>query len=43
VGEMICENRILVHKLKGIDYLGNLGIDRKIILKYILKNCDEKR
>lgn len=42
MGEMICANRILVHKHKGIDYLGNLGIDMKIILKYIINNCGEK-
>jgi hypothetical protein len=42
-GGMMCANRILVQKLNGIDYMGNLGIDRKIILKYILKNCGEKR
>jgi hypothetical protein len=43
VGEIMCANRILVHEVKGIDSLGHLVIDRKIILKYILKNCGEKR
>jgi hypothetical protein len=43
VGEIMCANRILVRKLKGIGYLGNLGIERKKILKYIIKNCGEKK
>jgi hypothetical protein len=32
--------RILVGNLKGRDHLGDLGIDGRIILKWILKKCD---
>jgi hypothetical protein len=34
--------RALVENLKGRDYLENLGVDKKIIVKYILKKLDER-
>jgi hypothetical protein len=35
----INSHNILVGKLKSRDHFGNLGVDVRIILKWILKKC----
>jgi len=37
LGEMKNAHKILVANLKGRDYLGDLGIDGRLILKWILE------
>jgi hypothetical protein len=37
MGKMRSAYQILIRKLKGRDHLGDLGIDVRIILKWILK------